>query len=720
MGIRQGKKETDEEYLDRVDEIILRGEPVGDKVQVHAALTGLKPDSHMFRTMSKNFPATYADFRRQAGDLITRQKVLAQRLGDHKGEEEEVVAPKTPSDKKVNTHNQKGGNAKATGSFKKFEDKEHEDKVVNKIGRSAAKVFSAIQKSGKDLLTPPNPIKSGYNDLDQRKYCYFHGSAGHNTSQCRDLLRQLWRLFEEGKLNDFVQKPPPRNKDREGMVYPKNDALIISANIFGMVVDRVLIDNGCYCNIIFKKALDQMGNLTKFVKPYDTQLKGFGNTAVTSYGRIKLSMELVSDRDEKVRITRPLKFVIVDQPNIYNGFLGRPFLETFEAVASSHFYCIKFPTTEGLVGTIKGDQIMVIKCLNYSCQFFISANSLVSNTNIFVIGEHESELLTEETTSMEVNGTQIPNRTDDLEPRLGFEPIKIDLNHQGQIHDPIGHRLTAPIEDLEHIPIDPARAECEVIIGSRIPKEMRGEVINFLKSNSDVFSWSHEDMVGIDPKHACHHLKIDPKREPISQKRRKLGPDKYVALTEEVKKLLDNRLIEIAHDEPQWVSNVVLVKKTNDKWRLCIDCTDLNDVCPKDNFPMPHIDHLVDSTAGQEMMSFMDAFAGYHQIPMYEGEIKHTYFHTENNIYSWSRMPFGLKNAGATYQRLVNTMFADQIGKTMEVYIDDIIVKSTKIENHLRDLDEAFDILRKFNMKLNPKKCNFGVESGKFLGQIIS
>lgn len=118
-------------------------------------------------------------------------------------------------------------------------------------------------------------------------------------------------------------------------------------------------------------------------------------------------------------------------------------------------------------------------------------------------------------------------------------------------------------------------------------------------------------MVGIDPEVACHQLNIDPDKKPVAQKRRKFGPEKYAALSEEVKKLLDNDLIEQA-DQPQWVSNVVLVKKANRTWRLCIDFTDLNKVCPKDFFPMQHIDHLIDNTVGHKMISFMDAFAGYH------------------------------------------------------------------------------------------------------------
>ena len=171
---------------------------------------------------------------------------------------------------------------------------------------------------------------------------------------------------------------------------------------------------------------------------------------------------------------------------------------------------------------------------------------------------------------------------------------------------------------------------------------------------------------------------------------------------------------------PEWLANVVLVKKANGKWRLCIDFTDVNKACPKDSFPLSHIDLIVDATAGHELLSFMDAFSGYNQISMDPDDQEKTSFITAQGTYCYRVMPFGLKNAGATYQRLVNRMFQKQIGTTMEVYIDDMLVKSLNAKLHIAHLSEAFQILRKYNMKLNLAKCAFGVSAGKFLGFIVN
>jgi len=184
----------------------------------------------------------------------------------------------------------------------------------------------------------------------------------------------------------------------------------------------------------------------------------------------------------------------------------------------------------------------------------------------------------------------------------------------------------------------------------------------------------------------------------------------------EVKKLLDAGFIRECH-YPEWVSNVVLVKKPNGTWRMCIDFTDLNRACPKDSYPLPKIDKLVDSPAGHELLSFMDAFSGYHQIPMAAEDQEKTSFVIDTGLYCYTMMPFGLKNAGATYQRLVNKIFEPL--RTMEVYVDDMVTRSVKENDHPRDLEETFRLLRTYVMKLNPKKCTFGVKSGKFLGYMI-
>ncbi|KAL5581058.1 hypothetical protein UlMin_013500 [Ulmus minor] len=192
-----------------------------------------------------------------------------------------------------------------------------------------------------------------------------------------------------------------------------------------------------------------------------------------------------------------------------------------------------------------------------------------------------------------------------------------------------------------------------------------------------------------------------------------------MAINTEVDKLLKADFIEEAN-YPDWIANVVLVKKANGNWRVCVDFTDLNRACPKDSFPLPRIDQLVDATTGHELLSFMDAYSGYNQIRMHEGDQEHTAFLTNQGLYCYKVMPFGLKNAGATYQRLVNKMFKDQIGKTMEVYVDDMLVKSLKTEEHIQNLRETFEILRRYKMKLNPSKCAFGVSSGKFLGFMVN
>ena len=153
---------------------------------------------------------------------------------------------------------------------------------------------------------------------------------------------------------------------------------------------------------------------------------------------------------------------------------------------------------------------------------------------------------------------------------------------------------------------------------------------------------------------------------------------------------------------------------------MCVDFTDLNRACPKDSFPLPRIDQLVDSTTGHKLLTFMDAFSGYNQIRMAEEDQEKTSFITSQGLYCYKVMPFGLKNAGATYQRLVNRMFSKQIGRNMEVYVDDMLIKSREELVHLDDLKETFTTLKQYQMKLNPAKCVFGVASGKFLGFMAS
>ena len=162
---------------------------------------------------------------------------------------------------------------------------------------------------------------------------------------------------------------------------------------------------------------------------------------------------------------------------------------------------------------------------------------------------------------------------------------------------------------------------------------------------------------------------------------------------DEVNKLLVANFIREVY-YPEWLANVVMVKKANGKWRMCVDFTDLKNTCLKDSFPLPRIDQLVNSTTGHKLLPFMDAFSRYNQIQMAEEDQEKTAFITNQGLYCYRVMPFGLKNAGATYQRLVNQMFSKQIGRNVEVYVDDMLVKSKEEEDHLDNLKETFNTLR--------------------------
>ena len=186
-------------------------------------------------------------------------------------------------------------------------------------------------------------------------------------------------------------------------------------------------------------------------------------------------------------------------------------------------------------------------------------------------------------------------------------------------------------------------------------------------------------------------MNVDPEKKPIQQRRQVFAPER----DQEVNKLLLVGFIgEVYY--PDWLANVVLVKKINGKWRMCVDFMDLNKACPKDSFPLPMIDQLVDSTAGHKLLMFMDVFSGYNQIKMVEEDQEKTAFITSQWLYCYKVMPFKLKNARATYQRLVNKMFSKQIGRNTEVYVDDMLVKSREELAHVDELKETFATLRQY------------------------
>nr|KYP49961.1 Retrovirus-related Pol polyprotein from transposon 297 family [Cajanus cajan] len=226
-------------------------------------------------------------------------------------------------------------------------------------------------------------------------------------------------------------------------------------------------------------------------------------------------------------------------------------------------------------------------------------------------------------------------------------------------------------------------------------------------------------MPGLDREIVEHKLPIKNGIPPVKQKLRRIKPEWSLKIKEEVQKQLDAGFLVVSR-YPEWLANIVPVLKKNGKMRVCVDYRDLNRASPKDDFPLPHIDVLVDNTSTNTIFSFMDGYSGYNQIKMAIEDQEKTSFITPWGTFCYRVMPFGLRNAGATYQRAMVTLFHDMIHKEVEVYVDDMIAKSKDENDHLIHLRKLFNRLRKYKLKLNPTKCTFGVRSGKLLRFIVS
>jgi phage FluMu protein gp41 len=249
-----------------------------------------------------------------------------------------------------------------------------------------------------------------------------------------------------------------------------------------------------------------------------------------------------------------------------------------------------------------------------------------------------------------------------------------------------------------------------VTIGAQLNAEEEKELIQFLNKNKDVFAWSAKDLQGVDRDIIERTLETHEKIMPKKQKLWKMSEEKVKAVEAEVQRLQDVKVIrEVKY--PVWLDNTVPVKKKNGKWRMCVDFTDLNKVCKKDNFPLERVDKIVDDAANSEMLSF---------LYMRREDEEKTSFITLFGRFCFVRMPEGLKNAGCTFSRMIAIVPHPQLRRNILAYVDDIVVKSVQRRDHISDLAETFANLRAVNLRLNLEKCVFDIHKGKFLCCLVS
>ncbi|KAJ9535506.1 hypothetical protein OSB04_un001362 [Centaurea solstitialis] len=276
-----------------------------------------------------------------------------------------------------------------------------------------------------------------------------------------------------------------------------------------------------------------------------------------------------------------------------------------------------------------------------------------------------------------------------------------------------------------------------VIISSLLTANEKDRLIEVLKKHKKALAWKISDIPGISPSFCTHKILMEDNFKPCVQKQRRLNPKMQDVVKKEVIKLFDTGIIYPISDSP-WVSPVQVVPKkggltvvTNDNnelvptrtvtgWRVCIDYRKLNDATRKDHFPLPFIDQMLERLAGNEYYCFLDGFSGYFQIPIDPEDQEKTTFTCPFGTFAYRRMPFGLCNAPATFQRCMTAIFQDMIENCMEVFMDDFSVFGNSFDDCLSSLDRVLARCEESHLVLNWEKCHFMVREGIVLGHKIS
>jgi len=256
----------------------------------------------------------------------------------------------------------------------------------------------------------------------------------------------------------------------------------------------------------------------------------------------------------------------------------------------------------------------------------------------------------------------------------------------------------------------------EIIEGT--DEDKRQALKQLLENNEELLAISTDDLG--KSKLLAHEIKLNPNQKPIKQRKYRIADKKKMEiLREEIQKLRDNGLIEPS--QSSWSFPVVLVPKNNGTWRMCVDYRKLNDITEKDAYPLPYIEEILYSVGNDvKFLSTLDLFSGFHQIPMKKEDRDKTCFTTIYGNYNFKVMPFGLCNAPATFQREMNRIFLPLIGKCMFVYMDDLVIFSCSLEEHLKNLQDIFNIIKENGLKVNLSKCHFLKKEVQVLGHLLT
>ncbi|PKI70104.1 hypothetical protein CRG98_009567 [Punica granatum] len=418
----------------------------------------------------------------------------------------------------------------------------------------------------------------------------------------------------------------------EGWAHSRALHIVCKCNNF--VIGRVLIDNGSALNVCSVSTLKQMNVDLNRICLSKIAVRAFDGSRREVNGEIDLLIDVGP-------CSFSVTFQVLDIPNAFSLLLERPWIHSAGAVPSSLHQRLKFIVGERLI-TVKGEE-----------DYAIYKETVVPYISI---GDNENlPFHSFETISVVRDYGEAPFEERLEEPRPIYFGEGLDEDGRvPEIEESLRHledRQLTSVEPTEEINVGTEEESRTLKIGTSLDPIQRARMIDFLKEYQEVFAWSYTDMLGLDPSIVKHFLPLDterfqPKRQHLQRQRASL----LLRIKEEVIKQINASFLEVCNYS-EWVANIVPVEKKDGTVRVCVDYRDLNKASPNDNFPLPHIDVLVDNTVCHTLLSFMDGFSGYNQIRMAEEDKIKTTFITMWGTFYYRVMPFGLKNAGATYQR---------------------------------------------------------------------